>query len=172
MSSASGKKLADDFSTALARSSSALVVLDRAHIPDALQKRKLSASNLDDSHNALEVAKELKVKAYVWDAITAGQTDIELLVEAFRIQNGKKIAGFKTTLPLTDQMKELTDARIGKNLSAGLAQPGRDGLTYPSCARCPPVEYSQRGVQHRFEGTVWLSVSWSLQTGALTTLWC
>lgn len=158
LTNASEKTLADDFSAAMARMNKEIVTVDRVRIAESLQKKNLALADLEDPHDAQEVAKDLKAKSYVWGAIVLGQDHFDLLVEAFRTQNGKKIAGFAATLPLTDQMKEQAVNRNGKNLPSGLANPGRQGVTYASCAYCPPVQYSQRAVQHHFEGTVLLTV--------------
>lgn len=147
LTSASEKSLADDFSAAMARMNKEIVILDRAQITDVLQKKNLSLEDLEDPRDAQEVAKELKAKSYVWAAIVLGQDNFEMLVEALRVQDGKKIAGFQTTLPLTDQMKAL-----------GVAHAGTQGVTYPACIYCPQAQYTRAAVQHHFEGTVLLSI--------------
>lgn len=152
------KSLADGFSAAMARMNKEIVVLDRARVAEGLQKKNLSLSDLDNPRNAQEVAKELKAKSYVWGAITLGQNDFELLVEALRVQDGTKIAGFKATLPLTDQMKTLAGTRVGKNIMLGPTHTGIERVTYPACIYCPQPQYSQPAVQHHFEGMVLLSI--------------
>jgi TonB family protein len=159
LTSASEKSLADDFSAAMARMNKEIVILDRARIPEGLQKKGFGSADLEDPRNAQEVAKVLKAKSCVWGSITLGQHDFELLVEAFRVPDGKKIAGFKATLPLMDQMKDLAFMHNEKNLGLGLSRAGRGGITYPSCSYCPAAPYSHLAVQHHFEGTVLLSVT-------------
>jgi TonB family protein len=158
ISGAAEKSLGDDFSAALARVSNGFTVVDRARIAEGLQKRNLTPADLDNPHNALGVAKEIKAKAYVWGAITVGRNNFDLLVEVFRVQGGKKIAGFQGKLPLTDQMREETAQRIGKDHDSSVPQAGTRGKTFPSCVYCPPVKYTQPAVWHHFEGTVTLSV--------------
>ncbi|MFZ0583574.1 MAG: energy transducer TonB [Candidatus Acidiferrales bacterium] len=158
LTSASEKSLADDFSAAMARMNKEIVILDRAQITDVLQNKNLSLADLEDPRDAQEVAKELKAKSYVWAAIVLGQDNFEMLVEALRVQDGKKIAGFQTTLPLTDQMKALADTRVSKNLEPGVAHAGTQGVTYPACIYCPQAQYTRAAVQHHFEGTVLLSI--------------
>lgn len=158
LTSASEKSLADDFSAAMARMNKEIVILDRAQIADVLQKKNLSLADLEDPRNAQEVAKELKAKSYVWGATVLAQDNFELFVDAFRVQDGKKIAGFQATLPLTDQMKALTDTRVSKNLEPGSAHAGTQGVTYPACIYCPQAQYTRAAVQHHFEGMVLLSI--------------
>ncbi|MGB9011096.1 MAG: energy transducer TonB [Candidatus Acidiferrales bacterium] len=153
------KSLADDFSAAMARMNKVIVILDRTRIVEGLQKKNFSSADLQDPRNAEEVAKVLKAKSSVWGSITLGQHDFELLVEAFRVPDGKKIAGFKATLPLTDQMNDLAFMHNEKNLGSGFSRAGRDGITYPSCSYCPAAQYSQLAVHHYLEGTVLLSVT-------------
>jgi TonB family protein len=152
------KSLADDFSAALARVSNGFTVGDRARIAEGLQKRNLTHADLDNPHNALGVAKEMKAKAYVWGAITVGRDNFDLLVEVFGVQGGKRIAVFQAKLPVTNQMREESAQRIGKEHDSSLPQAGTRGKTFPSCAYCPPVKYTQSAVWHHFEGTVTLSV--------------
>ena len=158
ISGAAEKSLADDFSAALARVSNGFTVVDRARIPEGMQKKNLTPADLDNPHNALGVAKEIKAKAYVWGAITVGRNNFDLLVEVFRVQGGKKIAGFQGTLPLTNQMREETAQRFGKDRDSSVPQAGTRGKTFPSCVHCPPVKYTQPAVWHQFQGTVTLSV--------------
>jgi TonB family protein len=158
ISRAAEKSLADDFSAALARVSNGFTVVDRARIAEGVWKRNLTPADLDNPHNALEVSKEVKAKAYVWGAVTVGRDNFDLLVEVFRVQGEKKIAGFQGKLPLTDQMREETAQRIGKSNDPSVPQAGTRGNTFPSCVYCPPVKYTQLAVWHRFEGTVTLSV--------------
>jgi len=152
------KGLADDFSAALARHSSGFAVVDRARVANGVQKKNLTPADLDNPHNALEVAKELKAKVYVWGAITMGQQNFQLLVEAYRVQNGKKIEGVQARLPFTDSIKRVAEAGNGNGPGSGLPQPGKAGYTFPACIYCPPVQYDQRALWHHFEGTVTLSV--------------
>jgi TonB family protein len=158
ISGAAEKSLADDFSAELARVSNGFTVVHRARITEGVQKRNLTPADLDNPHSALGVAKEVKAKAYVWGAITVGRNNFDLLVEVFGVQGGKKIAGFRGKLPLTDQIREETAQRIGTYHDSSVPQAGTRGKTFPSCVYCPPVKYTQLAVWHHFEGTVTLSV--------------
>jgi TonB family protein len=158
LSDAAASSLADDFSAALARASSGFLVLDRARVAEGVQKKNLTAADLDNPRNALEVAKEMEAKAYVWGAVTIGQSSFQLLAEAFRVPDGKKVAGLQATLPLTDQMKAATALQNAKPVPSRLPRTGRAEYTLPACVYCPAVQYDQRAVWHHFEGTVTLSV--------------
>jgi TonB family protein len=156
--SASEKSLADDFNVALTRASRGFVVLDRTRISESLQKKNLITVDLNNPHNAVEAAKEMKAQAYVWGSFAIGHDNFDLLVEAYGVQDGKKIAGFRATLPLTDSMKDAAEQRSRKSLESGLAQPGKDGYTFPACVYCPQAQYTQLAEWHHFEGSLTLSM--------------
>jgi TonB family protein len=159
----SEKQLANDFSSALSRSGNRFVVLGRAQIPGALQKRKLTASDLEDSVNAMALAKELKAKVYVWGAFTLGPSDINLSVEAFRVPDQKPIGGYNARLALTAELKELSDKRIAQGLAFGFPSSGENGYTTAKCIQCRQALYDPRAVSHRSQGTAILSIVVTLE---------
>jgi TonB family protein len=155
---ASEGTLADEFSSALARPSNGFVVLDRAQLHDGLRRKNWTTSDLVEPAKALAMATELNAGVYVWGAITVGPDNIELTVDAFCVDGGRKIGGSKATLPLTDQMQEAKRERTRRDLASDLPRPGKDGYTYPACVYCPVAQYDPRAVWHQFQGIVILSV--------------
>jgi TonB family protein len=155
-----GQALAENFSTALSKSSDKFSVAARGQISESRAKTGVPPSALNDIGIVLWVASELKVESVVVGKITQEGDRLGIAVECYRVDSGKWINGFKTTSTISAEMREL----MNKVVEYVTPQPdptipvsGKSGYTYPTCVRCPLAKYDGQSAPHRYVGTVILS---------------
>ncbi len=156
-----GRLLADNFSTALAKSSDKFSVTDRGEITGSLAKRGLPPSSFGHVDIALWLTGELKIESAVLGKITLAGDSLSIEVNAYRVDSGKWINGFKAASSISDQMRSLMAKLVeypAPQIDPTVPVSGKNGYTYPSCANCPPARYSDAAVKSRTQGTVVLSV--------------
>lgn len=156
-----GQVLAENFSTALSKSSDQFSVAARGQIAESIAKTGVPASGFNDPAIVLWVASELKVESVVVGKLTLAADSLGIAVECYRADSGKWVNGFKTTSTISAEMRELVNKVVeypGPKVDASVPAAGQSGYTYPRCARCPDAGYDQRAIDHRYEGTVTLSV--------------
>ena len=155
-----GQALADEFSTALNKSTDKFSVAARGQIGESLAKTGVPPSAFSDSGIGLWVASELKVESVVVGRLTLAGGSLGIAVECYRVDSGEWINGFKTTSTISAEMRELMNKVVeypGPKVDASVPAAGQKGYSYPRCAKCPEAPYDQRAISQRYEGTVRLS---------------
>lgn len=152
-----GRSLADQFSSVLSSASGGkFKVLDRSHLAEFIQRRNLSPLLLGIASNAFP-AGEFGAKAVIWGELSnlPGNSILKLGLHCLKSQSrNKKIGEFETDLPLTDEAKgSLVEVISGTDYSQ-YAEPGKDGVTLPSCDRCPIPPYTDDAVRNKIQGVV------------------
>jgi hypothetical protein len=135
-----GQALADEFSTALNKSSDQFSVAAREQIANSLAKTGVPPSAFNDGGIVLWVASELKVESVVVGKLTLAGDILGIAVECYRVDSGKWINGFKTTSTISAEMRELMNKVVeypGPKVDASVPAAGQRGYGYPTCAKCP-----------------------------------
>jgi hypothetical protein len=145
-----GEKFADDVSLALANSRENIAVKQRSE----LKKNYYEPGTVLDPESAL-FAQDIKAKVFVVGQLSlTGSDTLDLLVNAYRSDNGKGIAALKVTIRLTEEMensmaKVVTDADLSSYPNAGTA-----GYSAPKCSYCPRADYSDEAATKKIQGVV------------------
>ena len=171
-SSRLGSLLADRFAESLASATSASKILDR----------KLLATYLTDNWSTLEDLRTNKVCLYIGRSLGATGVVLGKIYE----ENGYiavqiHLSGFGPSdeetdgFDLADELGRLRETESLRSLlfthgpdysrqpdqapdQPGLARPGVNGVTMPSCIHCPDPEYSDEARAAKVQGRVVLSV--------------
>ena len=156
-----GQAFANKFSMALSKSSDKFSVATRGQIGETLAKNSVPQFSVNDINIALWVAAESNIQAVITGKITLSRDLLGISVECYRADSGKGIGSLKTTSTISQQMRtlmdkaaEYPDPKVDSNVPAA----GQTGYSYPKCAECPEAPFDQRAIDHRYQGTVVLSV--------------
>lgn len=156
-----GRVLADKFSEALAQSSVKFTVADRQQTAAILGKNGLSLEIVNNIDVGAWVAGQLGVHAVVIGTLARTGDNLDIEVNSYRVDSQKRITDFKTSAPISDQIRNLTSARMDSPAPPGdpnVPAAGKNGYTFPTCGYCPQAQYAKVALQKQTEGTVFLSV--------------
>lgn len=156
-----GQALAANFSTALGKSSGKFSVAAREGIDENLAKTGVPPSSFNDIDMIMWVAGEFKAESVVVGKLTLDGDRLEIAADCYLVDSRKRIAGFKTTSTISAEMRELMNKAVeypDPKVDTKVPAAGQTGYTYPKCAQCPEAPYDQRAIDHRYQGTVLLSV--------------
>jgi TonB family protein len=153
-----GEYLAQGFSEALTKPALSFDVIDRSRIGAAYSGHALSSAGVSDSLTAWWIARDMGAQVVITGQLSNRDNKLEIIITSYKTQDGKRIAGFKTTLLITQDMQALLDKGVGDVApsSDALHPAGKDGYTYPKCKHCPPAEYDNEAAEKKFQGTVTL----------------
>jgi TonB family protein len=154
-----GKKLADDFSAALAKSAQKFQVADRSRVDEELKANLYTRDIVLDPGSILLVAQDLQAKAFVVGELSLDQGKLSVTLASYRTDGGKEIKALRVSTALTDAMKGLLAESLLEtdptNAFAAYPKPGgSSGYTLPSCLYCPRADYSEDAKNRRIEGVV------------------
>ena len=156
-----GQAVAEKFSTALSKSSDKFSVGARGQIGETLTKNDVPQSSFKDINIAVWVAGELNIQAVITGRITVAGDLLEISVGCYRVDSGKRVGGLKTTSTISEEMRNLMNKVVeypDPKVDASVPAAGQTGYSYPKCAQCPEAPYDPRAIDHRYQGTVLLSV--------------
>jgi TonB family protein len=156
-----GRVLADKFSEALAQSSVKFTVADRLQTAAILGKKGLSLEIVNNIDVGTWVAGQLGIYAVVVGTLARTGDNLDIEVNSYRVDSQKWITDFKTSAPISDQIRNLTSERVDFPAPPGdpnVPAAGKNGYTFPTCGYCPQAQYAKLAVQKHTEGTVLLSV--------------
>ncbi|MGA8365996.1 MAG: TonB family protein [Candidatus Acidiferrales bacterium] len=150
-----GRKLADDFSAALAKSDANLKVEDRSRVADAVSKGALVPAVLLDPVSLSVLAEDLGADVFVMGTVVADGETLRITVESFlRAEDREQIASADYSLPLDDEEKGLLAKKILDDLDPAFPASGTHGYGYPRCLYCPAPSFTQEAIHHHIQGTV------------------
>ncbi len=155
-----GRALADNFSTALAKSNNKFSVIERTQITDALAKKGLVPFTLDNVDIAVWIAGELGIQCLVSGEITVTGDTASVEVRAWRVDSTKLITGLKTASSITDEMRTLMAKSVTypkPQIDSTVPVSGQNGYTFPSCVYCPQAQFTSLALKNRTEGIVVLT---------------
>lgn len=153
-----GQKLADDFSSALAKSSAEFAVEDRFQIPEALKKNYLAPNAIRDLDTAWNLAPVLQTQTLITGKLSIKKEDLVVEAESFRASDGSRIKKFKVVVPLTQEMNALISKTVEEDPLASIPQSGKNGFSVPTCLVCPYARMSGEAAAADVNGTVILEV--------------
>ena len=146
-----GEKLADDLSVALSESGKNFRVKQRSE----LAKNYYEPGTVLDPESALLFAQDVKAKVFVVGQMSlSGSNTLELLVNAYRSDNGKGIAALKVTLRLTEEMASSMAKVVTDGDLSGYPNSVQQGYSAPKCSYCPRADYSDEAKSKKIQGVV------------------
>lgn len=154
-----GQNLAQNFSDAMAAQPISFQVLNRAKITPALLVHGLSLSSSYDAYIEAWLAHDLGSKALVLGQLSVLGDSLEIELTSYKTEDQKWIAGYKLSVPMTNDMRLLLAKKIEAvplMAAPAMLTSATSGYSYPKCIRCPQAEYDQRAVDQRLQRTVTL----------------
>jgi|SRR5580704_7936357 TonB family protein len=154
-----GQKIAEDFSNALSKASSAPTVINRSLIIAAFDNYPVTYQAFEKPELELWLAKKLGADFMVAGKLQKDKENLALSVNTYQA-DGTAIQGFKIKFPMTDQMKSLMHilAATDPYEPAGDASINKNRGSYPACTYCPNAPFSSQAIKHHTQGTVILGV--------------
>jgi TonB family protein len=83
---------------------------------------------------------------------------LEIGVRAAKTKDGKDIANWSVTAPITDDMKTRLSKSLIDNRTKNQIPPNSPRDAYPKCLYCPRADYSDAAMAHKQQGVVVLIV--------------
>jgi protein TonB len=157
-----GQYLGQNFSHELAVQHRSFTMLDPDKIPAFCEKQKLSSSAVRDSVTAAWIGEELGANAVVVGQLSVVDDKLVIDVIAYRTKTRTTVVGFKSNIPLNDEMRALLakDVEyISRSAELNVPHAGEKGFGFPACIYCPATEFAPRAQSERIHGTVSLIVT-------------
>ena len=154
-----GQYVAQNFSSELSNPPPPFSVLDRSKIVDSCAKYHFSTQTLGDRAASVWLANDTGASVAILGKLAILGDQLTVEVSSYKTKNGKFLAGFKASLPLTNDMRALMDRvvpDIPPEETAKASPAGKNGYGFPKCAYCPPAPYVQRAQAKNIQGTVTL----------------
>jgi TonB family protein len=146
-----GEKFADDVSLALANSRENIAVKQRSE----LKKNYYEPGTVLDPESALLFAQDIKAKVFVVGQLSlTGSDTLDLLVNAYRSDNGKGVAALRVTLRLTEKMANSMARVVTDNGLSSYPNAGTGGYSVAKCSYCPRADYADEAARRKIQGVV------------------
>jgi TonB family protein len=153
-----GQKLADDFSSDLAKSKANLAVQDCAQLREALRKNYIAPDEVKDSKTDSDIARVVKAQVFITGKLSTKNGDLVVETESHQTGDGSSIKRVKVIMPLTQEMNALMNKIIEEGPLADFPEPEQKGYSSPVCLNCPPAEFSGAAIAAKVQGKVVLNV--------------
>ncbi len=153
-----GVSFSDEFSKVLAESNPDLQVVDRRVIRELLQQHRVAPTIVHNTEAATWLASRLVADSFVTGTVDAKNGNLLISIEAIRLKDGKKIAKFKESLPLTDSARSLAANSISWDHSKEFPNPKGDKSHSAKCIRCPNPFFSDEAISATRSGSLKFSV--------------
>lgn len=153
-----GESFSDQFSSVLAESNPDLQVVDRRVIRQLLQQHRVAPTIVHNTEAATWLASSLIADSFVIGKVDSKQGSLLISIEAIRVRDGKKIANFKESLPLSDLARSLAANSISWDHSKEFPNPKDDKSLLPKCIRCLSPSFSPEALYSSRSGSLTLSV--------------
>ncbi len=154
-----GQKLAADFRASLAKSGQDVRVEDYSELLGLLKKNELVLANLHNIATARWIVGQTEVDAWAYGTLSNSIGGLKLTVDAYPLSAlAERYIEFDTSIPLTDDLKELVGERQKDEFSS-LPRPGENSYSYPTCLSCPYLQYTMEALRQKFSGTVVLELT-------------
>ncbi|HYB76708.1 MAG TPA: TonB family protein [Candidatus Bathyarchaeia archaeon] len=151
-----GRKLADDFSAALAKSSSQFAVIDRARLFQVEKANRFAPDIVADPEMAVWIAKNVDAWAAVLGKLEVESGTFRLMIHCFRVKDAKELQQLRATHPANDDWKQLSVKNIDPDSEVITTEKSRtpsDPLM-PTCVSCPRPQYPVDGLNKRMSEKV------------------
>ncbi len=152
-----GRSFADEFSRLLAESNPKFQVVDRRIILQLLEEYRLAPAIVHNSEVASWLATRLSSDSFVVGRVDSKGVSLQVALKAIRVKDGKKIADFAETLPLSDFAKSLAATWLSLDHSEEYPPKGDKSLL-PKCISCPNPFFPAEALHSDPNGSLKLSV--------------
>jgi TonB family protein len=153
-----GQDLAEKFSATLQKSSSKITVVDRADVKKLIETNRVAPDIVRDTEIAWWLATQLKVDAFVLGKLSIDEDKLEIEIGAIATKDGKSVAEFSASTPISDGMKALLTIPVARVFATNTKELEAANGIVPKCLYCPNPKFSEAAVDKRVAGTVRLSV--------------
>jgi len=153
-----GRKLADEFSAALAKSAEKIRVEDRSQIPGALTANAYPVDFVDWGELAHAFAQDIHVQAFVMGELSVESDRLNAVISSYRADSGKNINSVQITWPISGEDRSMMADNLARAIlpadQAKYPNAGTQGYSTPSCLYCPRAEYTPKASRIKISGTV------------------
>jgi TonB family protein len=149
-----GAKLADDFSSLLAKAAPGIHVENRTHIAEIVSADQYSPEVIYRPAYDSVLASALRVKVYVTGTIVLQGQNLTVLVKSRPVKSWQEIASLQFSVPLTGEVKELLDRTLADAPAPPYIDPDDKGYTSPKCLFCPRADYTEEAMRYKAQGVV------------------
>jgi TonB family protein len=167
-----GMQLASEFFAALHRTSPGLEAVPYEEFNRVRKEELWTERDARDFAVVRSLAAELSARLLITGNYERQKDTLRLTVQAFDFRKDREVARASATLALTaervrldEQVFELRrrekDPRPPKTLaeySGPVYQPGKDGVGFPECQRCPEPAYTQEARAEKYTARVLLRI--------------
>lgn len=175
-SSELGVKLADEFADSLRKAGTAFKVIDREDYRQAMAKEGITPEQATNPENWACLGFKLKADLIVQGSIKPAPNELALKIEVAQSNGPKRLFEGHAKLPLTSEMQALLSTSpaapsklpspeqlvwvnpdhppVPDEQIVSSQQLARSGDSYPQCASCPPVKFSEIPHTAKFNATV------------------
>jgi TonB family protein len=155
-----GRKLADDFSAALAKSDPGLKIAGRSLVTDAISQDALAPTALGEPGSLSVLAEDLGADVFVTGTIVVDGDALRISTQSFLCaEDREQIASADYSLPLDDTGKSLLAKQIVNDLDPTYPRAGTQGYGYPLCLHCPAPTFTSEAIHHHIQGDVTMEVA-------------
>jgi len=151
-----GRKLADDFSAALAKSSGQFAVIDRARLFQVEKANRFAPEIVAAPEMAVWIAKNVDARAAVLGKLEIESGTFRITIHCFRVKDAKELQQLRATHPANDDWKQLSVKNIDPDSEVITTEKSRtpsDPLM-PTCVSCPRPQYPVDGLNKRMSEKV------------------
>jgi TonB family protein len=152
-----GQYLADNFSAALAKSTTLFQVMDRSKIRGFLEDRELQRVIIaPNTEMAIWIGQELGVKAVIVGKTFVEHDNLTVELDVYQVDSATHFKNFSANFPITNDMRSLMGKTLGDvtTFDQNVRDAKSSGYTFPKCIHCPLAIYSKEAADKKFQGTV------------------
>ena len=149
-----GAFLADQLWFAVVPQEKGFRMLNRGSLHRQLYARELSKASFGRAQ--VEAARALGAEVLITGKIEPRANDLNIAISAVDVSTAKDISRWTWVVPRTASLDALALQPIQASGPVYVLQ--QDGVNTPSCAYCPPPQYSEAARKEKIEGTVVVEV--------------
>jgi TonB family protein len=156
-----GRGLADELSAAFTDAHYKVTVVDRSAVNRFLEQNAVPPVTLGSFEAARWASKAVGAKSFVRSVLAVSGDTLDVEIDAYRTDNGKRIEGYKLTTPMTPRLQQKLaneypwQAVISRRT---VHAPDEKNYTSPECIYCPSAEFPITAATKKTQGTVMISV--------------
>jgi TolB-like protein len=149
-----GRDLADEFALALRAADPKLIVVDRGIIQKLFEKNRVAPDVVRDRDVSSWLSRQLRVDAFIQGQLSTSEDRLKITVDPVSVQDGRWIAEFSQTAPITEAMKARLAVSLLVSHQLTTDQIILDKGKMPACKRCPDPIFLVPNVADVTERTV------------------
>ncbi len=167
-----GVQLAGEFAFALNRILPSLEIVSKEEFQCVRKEELWSESDVRDFSVIRSLALQVGAQLLITGSYEREKKSLRLTVLAFDLRKDRQVARGSATVPLTPERARLDEqvlplkrrdkprapSKLPSEYPAPVYQPGKDGVSLPTCARCPEPAYPREAIAEKYVGRVILRI--------------